>query len=221
MKRFRKALLALAALLSVVIVGGIWLVDSALNVASDMVDTTLGGAQKVQAVAQREFVGVTHNAQNGARVALSGAEHAVDGFDAPTPSRNTIAVPPVAKAPEPSAKQGMSQQAKTEARQSQTDGDGLPSLGSALSLFLNDDNGDEGAPDITTLLTSGNKAGKNDKPGGENADDSLMGMIPGANSPTLQRWMDGKYKGKESQALDDAMEDPKVWRLMFFLGGGM
>jgi hypothetical protein len=115
----------------------------------------------------------------------------------------------------------MSQQAKTEARQSQTDGDGLPSLGSALSLFLNDDNGDEGAPDITTLLTSGNKAGKNDKPGGENADDSLMGMIPGANSPTLQRWMDGKYKGKESQALDDAMEDPKVWRLMFFLGGGM
>ena len=85
-------------------------------------------------------------------------------------------------------------------------------------MFLND--GDD-APDPIALLNSDDKEAKANKPGGKNTDDLLTDMIPGANSPTVKRWMAGKYKGKEGQALDDAIEDPKIWRLIFFLGGGM
>ena len=59
------------------------------------------------------------------------------------------------------------------------------------------------------------------KPDAKNAEglDGLWAMIPGLDSPTLEAWDAGKYKGKEGQALDDALEDPKLWRLAFSLSG--
>lgn len=227
MKRFRKALLALAALLGVVIVGGIWLLNSALNVASDVVDSTLGGAQKVQAAAQKEVVGVARGAQNGAKATLSGAEHSLDMLDkpAPAPAKDAPTMPPANKTPEQIADKGANNAPKSVAEKNpKEEEDTLAGIGGLVSMFLND--GDD-ASDITDLLTLGGKEtkadkdAKGDKPDNKNADDALTDMIPGANSPTVKGWMAGKYKGKESQALDDALEDPKIWRLVFFLGGGI
>ena len=218
MKRFRKVLLALAALLGVVIVGGIWLVNSALNVVSDAVDSTVGGAQKVQAVAQKEVAGAARSTQNSAKAALSGAEHSLDALDKPAPvANNAPTASPADKTADSAAGNSPKPAAKKDSAKSDED-DSLADVGGLLSLFLND--GDD-APDPTALLNSGDKDAKADKPVGKNDGDSLTDMIPGANSPTVKRWMAGKYKGKESQALDDAIEDPKIWRLIFFLSGGV
>jgi hypothetical protein len=212
MKRFRKALLALTVVLGVVIVGGIWLVNSALNVMSDAVDSTLGSAHKVQVVAQKEVGGLTQNAQNGAKAALSGVERSLDALDKPAPGTKNAPTGKVAD------KVADSPSKPTVKKNEKDEKDSLADFGGLLSLFLNDG---EDAPDPTALLTSGDKDAGGDTPASKNADDALTDMIPGANSPTVKRWMAGKYKGKESQAIDDAIEDPKIWRLIFFLSGGM
>lgn len=198
MKRFRKALLALAALLSVVVAGGFWLIKSTLNVASDAVDLTLDGAQKVRDVARGE---------------IAGAEPSSVAGDKPAPAltQSTPTALPATPVPDPPVIGGTSPAPSPSAKPKDAE-DNLAQFGDLLSLFLSDG---EDASDLTAPLTVGDKAE------GKNADDTLMDMIPGANSPTVKGWMDGKYKGKESQALDDAIEDPKLWRLVFFLSNGM
>ena len=85
--------------------------------------------------------------------------------------------------------------------------------------------GDEDTADMNPadILNSDDKAetavGKQDAT--EEDKTGLAGIVPGADSPTLQKVWAGKYKGKEDQIIDDALEDPKAWRLLFFLGGGM
>ena len=214
MKRFRKALIALAAFLGVVIVGGIWLVNSALNVVSDAVDSTLDGAHKVQTVAQKEVTGVARSAQNGAKAALAGAEHSVDALENPAAiAKTTSATNKVTDKETGSPSKSAEKKDVKDAEE-----DGLAGVGVLLNMFLNDG---EDTPDPTDLLTSGDKDTTGNKPASKNADNALTNMIPGASSPTVKRWMDGKYKGKESQAIDDAIEDPQIWRLVFFLSGGM
>lgn len=216
MKRFRKALIALAAFLGVVIVGGIWLVNSALNVVSDAVDSTLNGAHKIQTVAQKEVVGVARSTQNGAKAALNGAERSLDALDTPAPiAQHTSATDKVADKETGSPSKPV---AKKNEKDGQDEEDDLADFGGLLKMFLND--GEE-TPDPAALLDSGDKDIKANKLDNKTADEALTDMIPGANSPTVKRWMAGKYKGKESQAIDDAIEDPKIWRLVFFLSGGM
>lgn len=221
MKRFRKVLLALAALLGVVVVAGIWLINSALNVASDVVDSTFGGAQKVQAVAQKEVVVPAQSAPNGTKAPSAGVEPSSDVTDKPAPALTTqaAAAPPADKSPEKTADKDTGSAPKpSEAKEPKGETDSLADIGDLLSLFFND--GDD-ASELPGLLTAGDKDAKEDKSGGKKTEDSLTDMIPGANSPTVKGWMAGKYKGKEAQALDDALEDPKIWRLVFFLSGGM
>ena len=238
MKRFRKVLLALAALLGVVIVGGIWLINSALNVASDVVDSTLGGARKVQAVAQREIAGAEQNAQNSAKAAPTGAEMSPDAANSPALVTNAPKTPAANDAPDLTAAAVTNSETKPTAKDSSKENakdkpkayeDSLAEVGSLLSMFFNDGEDDS---DLAGLLKSGDrdattgeakdgdKAAEN-KSGGKKDDESLTDLIPGANSPTVKGWMAGKYKGKEAQAFDDALEDPKFLRMLFFLGGGM
>lgn len=227
MKRFHKAMFVFSALLCVVIAGGVWLINSALNVASDVVDTTLGGAQKVQAIAQREVVSVARSAQDSTKFALTGTEHALGTPDEPALTSKAPKTSPADEAPVQIADTGTNSASKVPAEANQepkqTDGaDSLGDFGGLLKLFLSD--GDD-ASALTSVLTPDEKSEdtntKEDKADGKNADDALTDMIPGANSPTLKRWMAGKYKGHEEQAVDDAFEDPKIWRLIFFLSGGM
>ncbi len=238
MKRFRKVLLALAALLGVVIVGGIWLINSALNVASDVVDSTLSGAQKVQAVAQREIAGAEPNARNGVKAAAVGAEKSPDAPDKPASVKNAPETSVAGDTPDLATETATNSAAKPTTKDSPKDNtkdkpkaeeDSWADVGSLLSLFLNDgeDDGDlagllkSGDKDATSgEAKDGDKAAEN-KSGGKKDGDSLTDLIPGANSPTVKGWMAGKYKGKEAQAFDDALEDPKFLRMLFFLGGGM
>ena len=247
MKRFRKVLLALAALLGVVIVGGIWLINSALNVASDVVDSTLSGAQKVQAVAQREIAGAEGNAQKSAKATPGGAEKSPDAADKPAtvetppvtqadnnaPAPNVLTLPTENSAANQTADKVTSSAPKPSAaanpKNSPKEEDSLAEIGNLLSLFFNDGEDDaslaglikSGDGDATGgEAKDGDKTAEN-KTGGKKDDDSLTDLIPGANSPTVKGWMAGKYKGKEAQAFDDALEDPKFLRMLFFLGGGM
>ena len=219
MKRFRKVLLALAALLSVVIIGSLWLINSALNVASDAVNSTLEGAQNVQTVAQREIIGAKQSVQNGAEATLSEAEPALGVPDKPNPASTSSAVevlPATKVSDQPvlqSTGHALTPSAKTDEKDSD---DSLAEFGDLLGLFLKDG---EDSSDLTSLLTAGDKGTKGHKAESKNADDMLTDMIPGANSPTVKGWMDGKYKGREADVLDDAIDDPKMWRLVFFLGG--
>ena len=231
MKRFRKALLALAALLGVLIVGGIWLVNSALNVASDVVDSTLNGAQKVEAIAQKEVIGAAQNAPTAIKTAPFSAEHSADAPDNAAPTltakaSDAQAADKTADQPADRAtRRETSSAAKPSADKNQADETNtMDEFSSLFSVFFDDS---EDASDVTALLKSGDREAKaedkettSDKPAKE-GDDALVDMIPGANSPTVKGWMAGKYKGKESQALDDALEDPKLLRLVFMLFGGM
>ena len=83
-----------------------------------------------------------------------------------------------------------------------------------LSFFLNDGESEAMSPEA--LLNPSNKSAD---AGGQDGIDGLLRMIPGADSPTLKALDEGKYRGHESQVIDDAIEDPKIWRLVFSLGG--
>ena len=216
MKRFGKVLLALTALLGVFIAGGIWLFVKTLNVVSDAVDNSLSSPQKVQSAGQKEDAGTVQSAQNGAEPSLVAMDKtAVDTHTSTPQPANKVAdqTANVEKNKETSIPAAPAAKKPTKDTE-----DIMSSVGGLLSLFLND--GDDSL-DPTVLLASGDKTAKGDKADSANSEESLTDMIPGANSPTVKRWMAGKYKGKESQALDDAIEDPKLWRLFFSLSGGM
>jgi len=219
MKRVGKVLLALMALMGVVIVGGIWLFDKTLNVVTDAVDNSLSSTQKVQ------------SAQNSAQTPSAGVENAPDALTKPGAAGNTSTTLSASNATnQPAIKEANKnnntpvvptvQTAKNNPNRSNAaeKDDPLGDFGGLVRMFLTD--GDD-ALDPTALLTSGDKVENGDKPASANGEESLTDMIPGANSPTVKRWMAGKYKGKEGQVFDDAIEDPKLWRLFFSLSGGM
>ena len=217
MKQARKGIFVAGAVLSAGALGCIWLLYMAFGVVTDEVDRSIGETKTVQGAAQEtvdpsekgsEQTIVTH-AQAAPADGARGRRAAGDGTAAA--ARTGPADPAVGRAKD-------SNGAKSKAAQD-TGGHGgreesLGDLSGVLSFFLND--GESEALNPEALLNPSNKSASAD---GHEGIDGLLQMIPGADSPTLQKWDEGKYRGREAQAIDDAMEDPKIWRLVFSLGG--
>ena len=222
MKTIYKLLLALGALLGMVALGLFWLVRGAFNVADNALDATANGVDKVVGVAQKQTAGVvqavkaevkdTPAAPTAAKddENKTAASNAAPDNDKTAPAnapaadggKNGLAAVQAATAKKPAAKK-----AGNEVE------DDLADVGQLFKMLLSegDDSGDGG--DVAAVIPGATS--KSDDGG------DLTSLVPGGDSPTLRGVMAGKYKGKEGKIIDDALDDPKAWRLLFFLGGGM
>ena len=214
MVRKRKLLLAAIAALSVVGVGGVLIVRALFGLISDEVDGSVGGIRTVSHVGQRTVEingGTGQGVDRGTSGTAPGLQGANPGQLAPVVAGSKADEIPAAST------QGAGERATNEANVNGGGTDRRESLGDMsgiLSYFLNDGETEALSPDA--LLNPSNKSAEAADPGGL---DGLLQMIPGADSPTLKAWDEGRYKGREGDMVDDAIEDPKIWRLVFSLGG--
>ncbi len=220
MKTIHKVLLALGALLGVVAFGLFLLVRGALGVADHAVDVAANGVDNITAVAAKQTTNIAQAAKAEMKDTPETANTAngndpippaPDGkpTDSGTPASTADnggklgeAVTQTAIASKPVAK-----------KNDNAVEDDLADVGQLFKMLISE--GDDSDGDTPPTLP-----GAVDK-GTSGDGDSIAGLIPGGDSPTLRGVMAGKYKGKEGKILDDALEDPKAWRLLFFLGGGM
>ncbi len=222
MKTIYKVLLALGALLSVIAFGLFLLVRGALGVADHGLDVAANSVDKLTAAAAKQ----TTNTAQAAKAEMKDTPEPVDtvkgGQSAPpAPDGKPAEIVKPAILPGEGSKPGevntQTATAKVPAVK-KTDNaveDDLADVGQLFKMLLSegDDSGD-GGDAVPALPGAADKSS-------DSEGDSIAGLVPGGDSPTLRGVMAGKYKGKEGKIIDDALEDPKAWRLLFFLGGGM
>jgi hypothetical protein len=206
MKRMHKVMIGTGAVLGTLLLGIVWLAHTAIGIFDDTVDTTLDTVRSVENVAQA-------NHSNTPQVDLQPSK-TITSQRADKPKAATVPGEPSADSGATGANTAdNSRVQKHDADKSgdETDDDFISGVARfAGPLF---DNGDGDPLNVTALMRSVDKFDKSD-----NVEDWLT-LVPGGNSPTLKRWREGKYKGNEDQAIEDAIYDPQAWRLASFLGG--
>lgn len=218
MKTIYKVMLALGALLSVIAFGLFLLVRGALGVADHAVDVAANGVDKLTAVAAKQTANVAQAAKAEIKDAPEPADTAKGNEPVPPapngkPADNGTPAAPPPVVGKPGEVNTQTAAAKPAAKKSDNAvGDDLADVGQLFKMLLSEGDGSDGGDAALP--------GAADKGAGGDGD-SIAGLVPGGDSPTLRGVMAGKYKGKEGKIIDDALEDPKAWRLLFFLGGGM
>ena len=203
MKRTHVGLLAGVLIFGTALIGaGWWAVRGISHLADEATDAAVGSVQGVVKSARSE----TDDAAKLVRSQAGGVVARVG--DAPAALHQVEASASQEASSDPTSLKSQKAQAGSQiADAKQTEASDFEDFKKMLGPLLEDNDSD--TPDIGNLL-SGDKSGPDD----------WLAAIPGGKSETIRQWRQGKYKGKEDQALEDAADDPQVWRLVYFLSGG-
>jgi hypothetical protein len=210
MKRKNRVVLGVAAVLGLLTAGTVWLLNAAVEVADDALDTTLSAARSVEKIMKDEPGPAAKTAGHQDRNEVADAARQAD-----KEAKQTSTVATTTSDPSFVRKSGDgTDAAKDQVSKSdhKTDApaktDVLTAIEHNVGPLLDDD--DSAGVNIAALTKAFSD---------NSSDDDWLALVPGGKSPTLKRLMAGKYAGKEDQAVEDAISDPQAWRLFSFLGG--